>query len=112
MKQAPMRKTIYSLPALMELCRAANRRYLEFLSSLEHPGAGLKRMEKLSNPARSAGRSYRGFNLLATEDQALFAALACGEFNISGFTNRALRRVLPQRTSSQISRRLKRLRTA
>ena len=111
MKQAPMRKTIYSLPALMKLCRAANRRYLEYLSSLDDPGDGLKRMAKLSNPTRSGGRSYRGFNLLSGEDQELFAALSRGEFNISGLTNRALRRVMPDRTSSQISRQLKRLRT-
>ena len=30
-----LQKTIYSLPALRELLEAANRRYLEFLSTLE-----------------------------------------------------------------------------
>ena len=44
MKQAPLKKTIYSLPVLAELCRAANRRYLEFLSALEDPSDGLKKM--------------------------------------------------------------------
>ena len=39
-KWAPMRKSIYSLPALRELLAAANRRYLEFLSALEDPRAG------------------------------------------------------------------------
>src|ERR1017187_439001 len=33
-KWAPMLKTVYSLPALRELLVAANRRYLEFLSTI------------------------------------------------------------------------------
>jgi len=111
MKQAPMQKTIYSLPVLTDLCRAANRRYLEFVSTLEDPSDGLEKMRKLASPARDHGRSYRGFNLLAADDQELFAAIARGEHTISGLTNRALQKVLPHKTSSQLSRQLKRLRT-
>src|SRR6185369_5695991 len=40
-KWASMQKTIYSLPALRELLEAANRRYLEFLSTIEDPRAGI-----------------------------------------------------------------------
>src|SRR5580658_7555027 len=36
-KNASMKKTIYSLPALQEICQAANRRYLEFISQLDDP---------------------------------------------------------------------------
>jgi hypothetical protein len=32
MKTAALKKSIYSLPVLIELMRAANRRYLEFIS--------------------------------------------------------------------------------
>lgn len=109
-KQAPVRKTIYSLPVLAELSRAANRRYLEFVSTLEDPGRGLKKMRRIARPVREAGRNYPGFNPLASDDQQLFQALARGEHHISGFTNRSLRTVLVQKTSSQISRLLKRLR--
>lgn len=111
MKQAPVQKTIYSLPVLAELCRAANRRYLEFLSVLEDPSEGVKKAHKVARSVREAGRNYRGFNLLDPEDQRLFQALARGEHHISGFTNRSLRRVLTHKTPSQISRLLKRLRT-
>ena len=111
MKQAPLQKTIYSLPVLTELCRAANRRYLNFISTLSDPSDGLKKMRKIANPARDAGRSYRGFNIMAAEDYELFLAIVRGEHNISGLTNRALRRALPHKTSAQISRQLKRLRT-
>lgn len=111
MKQAPVQKTIYSLPVLAELCRAANRRYLEFVSTLEDPSHGLKKMRRIAQPVREAGRNYRGFNLLDPEDQQLFQAIARGEHHISGFTNRSLRTVLTHKTSAQISRSLKRLRT-
>jgi hypothetical protein len=111
MKQAPVQKTIYSLPVLTELCRAANRRYLAFISTLDDPSDGLKKMRKIASAARDAGRSYRGFNVMAADDYELFLAIARGEHNISGLTNRALRKVLPHKTSSQISRQLKRLRT-
>jgi len=111
MKQAPVKKTIYSLPVLAELCRAANRRYLEFISALEEPSDGLKKMRKIAQPVREAGRNYRGFNLLAPDDQQLFQAIARGEHHISGFTNRSLRTTLTHHTPSQVSRLLKRLRT-
>jgi hypothetical protein len=110
-KQAPVQKTIYSLPVLMELCRAANRRYQEFLSDLDDPSEGLKKLRKIAQPVSEAGRNYRGFNLLAAEDQELFQVIARGEHHISGFNNRSLRRRLTGKSSSQISRLLKRLRT-
>ena len=111
MKQAPVKKTIDSLPVLIELCSAANRRYLDFISELQDPSDGIKQMRKIARPARDNGRSYRGFNLLAADDHKLFLAIARGEHNISGMTNRTLQKVLSQNTSAQISRQLKRLRT-
>jgi hypothetical protein len=60
---------------------------------------------------RQDARSYRGFNPFSAEDPALFVALARGEWQISGFRNAALRRVLPGRSGPQASRLLKRLHT-
>lgn len=110
MKDAPVKKSIYSLLVLRHLMGAANQRYLEFLSTLDDPTAGLKNLEAISRPAREAERSYRGFNLFHGEDLDLFRAIVRGEFNISGFTNRRLRAVLANTTGPQISRLLKRLR--
>ena len=36
-QQAPLRKTIYSAPALVDLCDAANERYLAFISQMKTP---------------------------------------------------------------------------
>jgi hypothetical protein len=53
-------------------------------------------------------RSYKGSNFFAPEDEALLETLARGEFGIRGFQNKHLRRQLPDKTSGQISRTLKR----
>jgi hypothetical protein len=108
-KLAPMQKTIYSLGPLRELLLAANRRYLAFLSDLTDPSAGVRQVERLGEPVREQERSYRGFNLFSSEDLALFIALARGEWQISGFRNSSLRRLLPDRSGPQVSRLLKRL---
>ncbi len=109
-KWAPMKKSIYSLPALREVMLAANRRYLEFLSTLDDPSAGVDRLHKVTETLRENERSYPGFNFFAAEDQRLFETLARGEFNLHGLQNKTLRRHLPEKTPGQISRLLKRLR--
>lgn len=111
MKNAQVRKTIYSLPDLLNLMAAANRRYLEFLSALEDPTAGIKNLERISRRTSDGQRTHRGFNLFESEDRAVFEAIVRGEFDISGFQNRHLQALLPTKSSGQISRTLKRLRT-
>jgi hypothetical protein len=107
---ASMQKTIYSLPALRELLEAANRRYLEFLSTIEDSRNGRDKLDKLSQPVRKEGRSYPGFNLFDSDDDSLLRIIARGEFNISGLQNKTLRRFLHNKSSGQVSRLLKRLR--
>ena len=109
-KQAPLRKSIYSLPTLMKLMKSSNGRYRAFLSELDDSSAGLKQVQRIAEPVQHQGRNQRGFNVLSREDHDLFLAVARGEFHIQGFTNKALRRLLPQNSGSQMSRLLKRLR--
>lgn len=109
-KWASMQKTIYSLPALQELLGAANRRYLEFLSTIEDPRNGRDKLDKLSQTVKQQGRSYPGFNLFDSDDDTLLCSILRGEFNISGLQNKSLRRFLPDKNSGQVSRLLKRLR--
>jgi hypothetical protein len=109
-KYAAMQKTIYSLPALRELLLAANHRYLEFLSAIEDHTAGTDKLNKISGGVEEKGRFYRGFNFFDDEDQKLFESLLRGEFNISGFQSKNLRRHLLGKTTGQMSRLLRRLR--
>jgi hypothetical protein len=109
-KWASMQKTIYSLPALRELLAAANRRYLEFLSTIEDPRSGNDKLHKLSRPVQDNDRSFPGFSFFDPDDQLLFETIARGEYNISGFQNKTLRRHLTRKSTAQMSRLLKRLR--
>lgn len=111
MKNAQVRKTIYSLPDLQDLMRASNRRYLEFLSALDDPTDGIRNLERLSKSTHDGQRTHRGFNLFDGKDRAVFEAIVRGEFDISGFQNRHLQDLLPDKSAGQISRVLKRLRT-
>jgi DNA-binding MarR family transcriptional regulator len=109
MKTAPLKKSIYSLSALSELLWASNRRYLEFISTLDDPSGGLRDLEKITRPVREGERSQPGFNLLDKEHLELFRIIVDGGFNISGMQNRHLRERLGK-SGHQVSRLLKRLR--
>ena len=110
LKYAPMKKGIYSLPSLHILLMAANRRYLDFLATLSNPTIGVRKLEKITQPVRQNKRTYRGFHFFGDEDTKVFQALLSGEFNIYGFKNKTLRQKIPDLTSGQASRLLKRLR--
>ncbi len=102
-----MQKTIYSLPALRELLAAANRRYLEFLSTLENPR---------KRQARQAFADYHSGRPLLLRLQFVrcrrrsLVPIDHPRRVLSGLQNKSLRRFLPDKSSGQISRLLKRLR--
>ena len=107
---APLKKSIYSLHDLRQLAVAANRRYLDFLSSLDDPSVAVETVGRLSEKVEEAGRGYSGFNFFSKPDLALFEAIVRGEHTIQGFRNADLRIRLPGKSPGQVSRMLKRLR--
>lgn len=110
-KFAPMKKTIYSMGALQELAGAANRRYLAFVMQLDDPRASLKKLDRVTRKVTENQRTYRGFNFFDEHDREVLEAIGQGEFCISGMQNQTLRRLLPGRSTQQVSRTIKRLRT-
>jgi hypothetical protein len=109
-KWTSMKKGIYSLPALREALSAANRRYLEFISAIDTPTAGIDALRKVSATLREGEHTYPGFNLFAGDDQVIMETLLRGEHCIRGLSNKSLRRRFPRKSSAQVSRLLKRLR--
>ena len=109
MKLAPLKKGIYSLNLLQEMLLAANHRYLQFISAFDDMSPGIKKLNKVSETVIQNSRPYKGFNFFDEDDQRLLETIARGEFNISGFQNKHLRKMMPGKTSAQISRILKRL---
>ena len=110
MKDAPLKKSIYSMPVLLKMMADSNRRYLEFISAIDDASSGIRNLNKISRAVKDNNRSYRGFNLFSGDDLDLFRAIVQGEFNISGFQNRNLRRHLSGKSAHHVSRLLKRLR--
>ncbi len=93
-KNAPMKKTIYSLFPLARLLKASNHRYLEFVSTFPDPTPGIKKLNTVSQTVSSGDRTYKGFNFFGEDDQKLLTVIARGEFNISGFRNQSLQQFL------------------
>lgn len=108
---AVMKKSIYSLFQLTRLLKASNQRYLEFISAFPDPSSGIKKLNTLSKTVESEERRYKGFNFFAEDDQRLLTVISRGEFNINGFRNQSLQPYIIDKSPSQISRILKRLRT-
>ncbi|MFZ4802837.1 MAG: MarR family transcriptional regulator [Chlorobium sp.] len=109
-KWAPMKKTIYSLPALREVLSAANQRYLKLISSIATPEVSVEKLQHLAETKTENNHRYKGFNLFSEEDTCLFRALSQGEFAISGFTNKQLRQYFTKKSANQITRLINRLR--
>ena len=110
-KLAPLKKTIYSLGDLRGILAAANRRYLDFVSAIDDPSDGARRLDKVSETTTENGRNYKGFNFFSADDQLVFETIVRGEYMIQGLRNADMQRYMPGRNPGQISRLLKRLRT-
>ena len=108
-KMAPLKKNIYSLSFLSENLKAANKRYLEFIAAFDNNEVGRKRLEKITESKTENKRNYKGFNFFSKEDMSLLLTIMSGEFNISGFRNKNLQKILGI-CGSKISRIIKRLR--
>ncbi len=110
-KLVPLRQSIYSLKDLRAVMQAANDRYLTFMACLDNPNIEQQALAKMAAPAKVKGRSFRGFDLFLDPDYRLFLTLARGEWSISGFRARDLRRHIAGLSPSRASYLIKRLRT-
>jgi hypothetical protein len=108
-KLAPLKKNIYSLSILREHLMAANRRYLEFISAIEDHNVGKFNLKKLTKPVFEKDRTYKGFNVFDEKDLEVLNTILRGEFNINGFRSKHIKKFLTDKSSSQITRIIKRL---
>src|SRR5260370_13612552 len=104
------RKTIYSLIDLREILLGCNRRYLEYLSSLDDFSAGIRALDRLTQPRPVNGRNLRGLNFFSRAEQTLLSALQRPGFNIAGLRRADLRPLVAQCSPASLSRHLARLR--
>lgn len=107
-KTASLKKNIYSLSFLTDNLKSANKRYLEFISAFDNKEVGRKRLEKVTSSKSENNRNYKGFNFFSADDLTLLMTIIRGEFNINGFRNKNLQKLLGF-DSAKVSRLIKRL---
>ena len=90
----PMRKAIIDLPRLVEICQAANQRYLEALADVDMAQPVHQILDPVSQRRVVDGRAYRGLRPVTAEEAALFACLLRGKFHLQGFRNADVRQIL------------------
>jgi hypothetical protein len=111
MKHASVRKTIYSLGAVAEQMQACNRRYLSFISQWRDHSRERTDLRKVTKSVKDdKQRSYRGVNFFQSDDMHFMLAILHGEYQIAGFSNRALQAHLVGWNPQKIGRVLKRFR--
>jgi DNA-binding MarR family transcriptional regulator len=106
---AQLKKNIYSLAFLADNLKAANRRYLDFIAAFDNKNAGRKRLERVTESKTENKRTYKGFNFFHKDDLSILLAILRGEFNINGFRNKNIKKILGF-SSAKVSRLIKRLR--
>ncbi len=102
-KIADVKKNIFSLPTLIGILQAANKRYLEFISAIEDNGVGKKKLFKVTSSAQSKDKNYNGFNFFDKTDQDILLHLASGEFNIPSFRAKDFKKRFKQFSDYKIS---------
>jgi len=107
---APVRKTIYSLNDLREILLGCNRRYLQYLSSLDDFSAGIRALDRLTQPRPVNGRNVRGLNFFNRAEHTRLAALQRPGFNIAGLRRANLLPLAAQCSPATLSRQLARRR--
>ena len=109
MQLAEVRKTIYSLTDLREIMLGCNHRYLAHLAALDDVSAGVRALDRLTEPRRVEGKPMKGVNFFAPEDKALLHALQDPRVNLAGIRRGELLPVLGMFSPSGLSRQLRRL---
>ena len=102
-----MRRGIADLHRRAELSKKAAERYLDAYAAIDDSTTLEQLLAKSHKPTTWRGRRVRALRLF-NDDRPLLAAIARGEFTITGFRNRDLQRLLfssPPRTCQEARRR-------
>jgi len=101
----PLRKAVTDLPRLVEICQAANQRYLEALADVEVNQPVHRVLDPVSRRIEKDGRPYRGLRPITPDEAALFARLLDGRYRLQGFRNADVRDVLFPKTPPDLKQR-------
>jgi hypothetical protein len=92
MAWVPMRKAVADIPRLVEICQAANERYLQALALVNVPQPVQRVLDPVSRRVLKDGRPYRALRPITKEESEMFRILLNGAYRIQGFRNPDVRR--------------------
>ena len=89
-----MSKSVADVARRMQVCQAANERYLEAMAVIgeDRPAAAV--LDPVSHPIRHQGQRARALRPIGPDDAALFAAIMDGRHLIVGLTNHDIQAAL------------------
>ena len=90
----PMRKSVADTVRRVEISRAANERYLEALAVVGEPTVAHELLDPVSRRIIRQGRPYRGLRPIEPDEIRMFTALLEGRFQLQGFRNKDIRKIL------------------
>ena len=105
----PLRKGVADLHRRAQISQRSNDAYLDALAAVEDTTPCSKLFDAVSRPVVDRGRRVRALRLGDRDDLALLEAVARGEFAVSGFRNRDIRRLLDPAAANPSPRDLRRL---
>lgn len=103
----PMRKSVADIVRRVEICRAANERYLEALAVVGEPASAQSLLDPISKRIIRQGRPYRGLRPIEPVEAGVFAVLLKGTFLLRGFRNKDVRREIFPRSERNPTERKK-----
>lgn len=98
----PMRRGVADLYRRAEVSQKAAERYADALASVEDSRSLEELTKNLEQPTKWKNRPIRGLHPFG-RDNALLLAVGRGEFNLNGFRNRDVRRLLRQNSADPVT---------
>lgn len=100
-KWVPMGKSICNLYRYIEVSKSITQRYIEALPKIDTNTVALKEIKNISKGTIKKERKYSGFNILNEDTLKLFTAISRGEYLISGFYNKNIRKEIFEDADSE-----------
>lgn len=90
----PLRRGIADIGRRVQICRAANDRYLDALAVVGDVRPSRQLLDPVSKPVLDGKHRHRALRPISPEDSRLFELVMNGEFTLHGFRNSDLRQML------------------
>jgi hypothetical protein len=100
-----LRKGVVDIRRRVQLCQAANGRYLDALAVIGEATPSHRILDPVSKPITSSGRRFRPLRPISADDSSFFQEILRPEHLIQGVRNRDLRKAIYPAAESETEKR-------